>query len=77
MMDRYNDWEKLYIHKCDQCKEEFDMYPVFKTNWVYKNRIKQKENYFCSYSCQMKYEREHKIVQYHYVATRRGKLQDM
>lgn len=55
-----NGYRQKYIKECCNCKEEFDMYPSTPNEWCYKNCLDYSKNYFCSWHCQMEYEKRHK-----------------
>lgn len=51
-------YKNMYVKRCENCNEEFDMYPCLSTEWVYKIITYNSTKYFCTWSCQMKYEEE-------------------
>lgn len=56
-----------YVFKCDFCNEEFDIYPNSKTTWCYKIGYKKTPlKIFCSYNCQVAYEKNKGIYNKQY-----------
>lgn len=55
------EYKDPYTHNCEYCKETFNTYPAI-LDWVYKiNQQNYATRWFCSWSCQMKYEKENNI----------------
>ena len=67
-LDYKNIYNKTYTKDCAYCNTTFDMYPTSAYNWCYRNEMNHRKNWFCSYTCQCRYEKEHapKIKIYEY-----------
>lgn len=54
-----NGHRQKYIKVCANCQKEFNMYPTSSELWCYKNCLGYSRNFFCTWNCQVAFEKKH------------------